>query len=134
MSDSLTCKVIIEIAGYPENFVKETMDGVVNNIKSSKDLKFLSHKDFPVKKIDKMFSTFTEFDLEFNSFNDLVEFCFTFMPSSVDILNSKPSFEQSEVAGLLNDLMARLHNYDMVVKSLRAKNVLLQREINKLKS
>ena len=43
------------------------------------------------------------------------------MPSSLEILEPKGlRLETNQFAGLINDLLARLHQIDMVLKGLRA--------------
>ena len=126
----LTCRTIIEIAGYPKEYVEETMERVVKTLKEIPKIKVLSHETVPAEQIEKMFSTFTEFDIEFPEFEALMQFCFNFMPSSVEILEGKDTFDVAEVTGILNDMMAQLHKYDMVVKNLRAKVHLLENPKN----
>ena len=106
------------------------MERVVKTLKEIPKIKVLSHETVPAEQIEKMFSTFTEFDIEFPEFEALMQFCFNFMPSSVEILEGKDTFDVAEVTGILNDMMAQLHKYDMVVKNLRAKVHLLENPKN----
>ena len=127
----VTCRAIIEIAGYPQEHVDKTMQNVVDHLKEQKDLKLLDHKTFPSKKAKEMFSTFTEFDIEFPEFNAVIEFAFALLPSSIEILKGKENFNVLEVTGILNDTLAQLHKYDMVVKNLRLKVMSLEKELQK---
>ena len=73
--------------------------------------------------------------MEVNGVENLIGFCFDFMPSSIEILEpNNLSMEIQEIGDLLNDLLARLHKYDMALKSIRAQNIILSRELQKLKS
>lgn len=130
--NKIIIRSVVEIAGYPESFVDQTMENVAINLRKNEAMTVLEAKKFPTKAIDKMFSTFTEFDLEFKQFDDVLAFCFNVMPSSIEILEGKSSFESTEVVALLNDVLGRLHEYDMVVKNLRANVVLLEKKVAEL--
>jgi hypothetical protein len=128
-SNKISIRAIIEIAGFPKEHVDETMKNVVKSLEDTKGLTILKHKTFPVEKIEKMFSTFTEFDLELPNMDAVMAFCFNFMPSSVEFLKGKKNFEPIEVNNIINDTLAQLHKYDMVVKNLRYKVVQLEKQI-----
>ena len=131
-SKKVVCREIIEIAGFPKEHVDQTMQNVVNHLKKQENFKLLSHKTFPSEKIKEMFSTFTEFELEFPRFDDILDFAFAFLPSSIEILKGKENFNVSEVTGILNDTLAQLHKYDMVVKNLRLRVMALEKEVGKV--
>ena len=51
------------------------------------------------------------------------------MPSSIEIMDPiKLNINSNEVDDLLNDLLARLHNFTMFLKNLQAENIVLKRE------
>ena len=61
----------------------------------------------------------------------LIAFCFDYMPSSIEIL--KPDeliMTRSTIADFANDLQARLHNVDMVVKQQKNENDFLRKNMN----
>ncbi|MAF36377.1 hypothetical protein CL622_04635 [archaeon] len=135
---SMTCRAIIEIAGYPKEHVTSIMGKVVGQVKGTGQVKTTAHRTFPAKlvkqeNVKEMYSTFTEFDLEVGDISYLADFAFSFMPSSIEILDGKDTFTSAEFNGIINDLLARLHNYDMVVKNLQAEKLLLQRALKKEK-
>ena len=54
------------------------------------------------------------------------------MPSSIEILGpSELKIDNLSMNGLLNDLIARLHRYDMFLKNLHAENIVLKQEKEK---
>jgi len=129
-NEILTVKAIIEILGYPKEHVQETMNRVVEIVK--KDYKLEDSKIHEPKELDKFWSTFVELELKIKKIDDLIGFCFDFMPSSIEIVEpSRLNVKTSEIANLFNDLLARLHQYDMIVKNLSAQNKLLQEEKKK---
>jgi len=62
----------------------------------------------------------------------LIGFCFDYMPSSIEI--SKPDefvMKKSTVENLMNDLQARLHDVDMIIKKQKNENDFLRKNLNK---
>ncbi len=87
-----------------------------------------SQKD---KKVSVLWSKFVELELVIKGTKKLIEFCFEYMPSSLEVL--KPEhliMSNSEISNFLNDLQARLHNVDMIVKQLKAENDFLKLNMN----
>lgn len=127
-------KIILEIAGYPEKHVEETMKKVVEKIEKEKNLKLEDKEIFPVEKKDETFNTFAELDISFDKLVEIYEFCFNYMPSSIDILepNDTLSIDPSEFNESINDLIATLHHHDMFLKNSNARLKALNANMNKL--
>ncbi len=122
--------------GAPEEHVNKTMDMVVEKLKSAEYFKCLSEKVSESTKIeDKPFwSKFVEAELEFITIDDITGFCLDFMPSSIEILEPNNfNFKKDLMENHWNDLIARLHQYDMMVKNLHAENIMIKRELEKYK-
>jgi len=83
-----------------------------------------------------MFSTFAELGILFKDMQTLLGFCFDFMPSSIEILDpEKLSFKSNNFAGLINDLLTRLHQINLkVVQNNAEKKVLKKNMLNMLKN
>ena len=126
-------RVIIEILGSPKEHVEEIINKVVKKIETEeKDIKLLNGKSYEATEVKGLWSTFAELELEFNKLYDLIGFSFDYMPSVIEILEpEKMNIEMGDVNELLNDLLAKLHNYDMVTKNLSAENILLKRQLEK---
>lgn len=124
---NLTVRAIIEILGTPKEHVEETMNKIVGMVK--KDYEARASTIHEAKEMDKFWSTFVEMELRIKKIDDLIGFCFDFMPSSIEILEPNKIYADNfEMNNLFNDLLARLHQYDMVVKNLSAQNKLLQKQ------
>ncbi len=127
----LIVRVIIEIIGAPKEHVDETLKDVEEHLKQQSDMKVIKSNFFKAEQMkDKpFFSAFLEDEIEFKDFDKLSGFIFDFMPSSIEILEPY-IFEVpvSDLNAMLNDLIAKLHQYDMVIKNLRAENMLMARE------
>ncbi len=132
----LLTKVIIEVLGTPKEHVEKTLKAVIEKIKEDDSLTVLKGKVFKPKPQGKFFSTFTEAEIIFESFADLASFCLDFLPSSVEIIEPLELKTKSvDVTEVLNDLLAKLHNIDMVLKSTQMKSIKLEENsLNLLKN
>ena len=132
----INLKAIIEVAGFPKEHVEETMVKVVEKLKQ--EFKVNKHEVYEAVELkDKMegfWSTFCELDLTVKSTDELIVFCFEYMPSSIEIISPEElKFSNIEVGNMFNDLLARLHNYDMLVKNLTASNQVMKKKMEDAK-
>jgi len=129
-------RVIIEILGKPKEHIEKALRIVVEKIKEQKDIKVVEEKLFDAEKQEEMFSIFAELGVLFMDIETLVGFCFDFMPSSIEILDpQKLSFDSNDFAGLINDLLARLHQMTLkVVQNDIEKKSLKKNMLNMLKN
>jgi len=117
---------IIEILGAPVEHVKQTMAAYLEKLKNEKDLKSSILKVSEPEQKDKFFSTYAEVELFAKKPSRIVDFCFDYMPSSIELLEpSEVKFDSHSFSNFFNDLQARLHSLDMLVKNLTAENKLL---------
>lgn len=124
----LNVRFIIEIAGYPKEHIENTMKGVVNKVRNEK--KVLNYKIYEAEQKERLFSTFAEVEIEIKDFDEFVGICFDYMPSSVEILKpDKFNLNSKDFENFVNDLLAKLHQYDMIIKNLKAQNMVLNKEL-----
>lgn len=127
----LHCVIIIEIAGKPAAYIKKIMDGVLKNLEKEKNIEIIRKKIHNAKKIETVFSTFTEIEMLVSSLGRLNEIIFDFMPSSVEILEPVSlKIDINAANNLVNDLSARLHKYEEKFNKLSFEKEIL---INKIK-
>ncbi|MBU4284139.1 MAG: hypothetical protein KJ968_03460 [Nanoarchaeota archaeon] len=129
-------RIIIEIVGKPKEHIEKALRIVVEKIKEQRDIKIVEEQLFNAEKQNEMFSTFAELGILFKDIQTLMGFCFDFMPSSVEILDPKKlGFESNNFAGLINDLLARLHQINLkVVQNNAEKKALKKNMLNMLKN
>jgi len=119
---------IVEILGAPKEYVTETMDNYIEKMKNEKDLMIFNVKKSDIAQKEKLFTIFAEIEMFAKKPSRLVDFCFDYMPSSIEIIEpDKIFFTTADFSNFFNDLQARLHNLDMLVKNLRAENELLSK-------
>jgi len=125
--EKIKANAIIEIAGAPKEHVEQTMVKVIEIIKANKEHEIIKNEiseptesEFPdpnnAENKIKIWSTFTEIEADFQSFDALTNFCFEFMPSSIEILEPlELKIDAQEVNNTLNDILARLHQQSKIV-------------------
>lgn len=124
---AVLAKVIIEVLGSPKEYVEETLKKVVENIKTEK-FEVLKEELFNAQQQEKMFSAFTELEVLFKNNNSLIDFCFDYTPSSIDIIEPiYVNYKAHDFSNLLNDLLARIHKSDMALKNYNAENQILKK-------
>lgn len=127
-------KLVIEILGTPREHVEETMKTVIEKLKNEQGVKLLRETTYKAEQIKKMWSTFSDLEIEVDDITRFIGICFDYMPSSVEILEPhKMDLETTAIADLLNDLIARLHKTDMVVKNALAENKWLKQQLQQKK-
>ncbi|MFH1850659.1 MAG: hypothetical protein ABH879_10870 [archaeon] len=127
------CRFIIEVLGKPEDYANKTLKKYVEGIRGDKRFKIVNEHFADPQPQEGLFSVFAELEAWVKDVPSIVEFCFDYMPSSVEIIQpDKIGFVSSELAGLLNDLQAKLHNVDMMLKNARRENEILKQNANGL--
>ena len=124
-------RTVIEMAGKPKEHIEKTLKVYVEKVREDHDFILLKESFAEPKQIESMWSTFAELEIVCKDIPKMIGFCFEYMPASIEIL--KPdnfNMENHEITGFLNDLQARLHNVDMIVKRLRAENDVLRKNMS----
>ena len=117
---------IVEILGAPKEHVIETMNVYLEKMKKEKGIKIVKTHVSEVEQKETLFSVFAEIEMLAKSPSRIVDYCFEYMPSSIEIIEPEHiAFNAHDFSNFFNDLQARLHNLDMVVKKLRAENKIL---------
>jgi len=115
-------RIIIEMLGAPKEHIEATIRSYVEKLNEDKEIEIIKEEFSSTKEQGKFFAVFVELEIWFKNVSKLVEFCFDAMPSSVEIIEpTELRFEAGELSGLINDLQARIHQVDLIVKELNAK-------------
>ncbi len=128
MKDRFLLRVVIEILGSPKEHVEKTMGMVIEKFKEEYDVK--KEKLHKAEQIKQFWNTFVEFEVEIDKIEKIIDISFNYLPSSIEVIEpSHINIKNQEFSNIFNDLLAKLHNYDMFLKNLRAENVLLKKQI-----
>jgi len=128
--NKIIIKAVVEILGTPKEHVEDTIRHVVEKIKEQ--FKVINDVVYDAVEVKGLWSSFVDVEIEVKNFDDIIGICFDYMPSSIEIIKPEEfSITNNQIMDFLNDLIARLHKYDMVVKNLRAENLVLKKRINR---
>lgn len=120
-------RVILEMLGAPKDYIESTMKNYVTKLKKEGIDIIVEVYEEAIPQ-GKLFNTFAELEIKFNNLKQLLDFCFDAMPSSVEILDPiEFKINANEMSDFLNDLQARIHQSDMIVKTVNAQKTLLDR-------
>ena len=109
------------------------MKEYIEKIKEDESLIILNEKVSEPKEQGKVWSVFSEIELVVKGTDNLVGFCIDYMPSSIEIIKpEKFSFEDRTFTAFINDMLAKLHNVDMIVKQLGTENTFLKKNMNRI--
>ena len=129
----LRISTVIEIVGAPQAHVEETLRMVLKQLREEPGVLVLGGKVHEPKAQGPFFSTFAELQVLVKNFATLVNICFNYMPSSVEIVEpAQFKLAPLEFSNLFNDLLGRLHEVDMRLKNTNAANVLLDKNLYNL--
>lgn len=135
MENEIVFRVVIEVVGKPKEYVEESIKSYIKNLKKDKKYQVVSEEFAEIKRQDKeeLWATFAELELKTNKVDNLVNFCFIYMPAVVDVLEPvKIHLTNGDFSLFLNDLQARLHQVDMIAKQLKVENQFLKKNLGGL--
>ena len=123
----IVVRAIIEMLGKPKAHIEKTLHDYVQKLKDDK-IKIQKEKFEEPKPQGELFSVFVELEIQFKSFNEVMDFCLTSLPSSIEIIDPDPlAISAHDLTASLTDLQGHLHEVDMLIKDLRAKGELIDR-------
>ena len=126
----IRCKVIIEVLGKPKEHVEKALKMYVDKIKQDSDLMVLKEEFVDAKEKEGLWATFIELEMVVKGIRQLIAFCFDYMPSSIQILKPESYIlGRSMIEDFVNDLQARLHDVDMIVKKQKNENEFLKKNM-----
>ena len=122
----IVARCIVEILGAPVEFVERSLKDHVDKLKSSLDIQVETYAE--PKSQDKLFSQFVELQISFKNVQELLDFCFDSMPSSVEIMSPEVlQIDMTHFEQFLNDFQAKLHHTDMMLKGLQMQKQVLDK-------
>jgi len=124
MEKPVLVRIIIEMLGAPQDYITKIMQGYVEKLQKQHTV--LKAETAEAEQKDKVFSIFTELEMRFKDLPELLDFCFESMPSSVEIVEPASfNLPVDKLNALLNDMQARLHEADAIIKTERTRKQIL---------
>ena len=130
----IRAKIISEVVGSPQNHVDDTLKLLLDKIKERKDFVVNNEQIFEAQKMENnpLFSGFIEYELELSDVKKVIDFCFDFMPSSIEIIEPDEfNINSFIISDLFNELMARLHQNELTLRNALAQIELLKKSNGK---
>jgi len=126
-------RAIIEMLGKPKEHVANTLKEFVQKIKEDKSFKIIKEDFAEPNEHGQMWATFVELEFEAKNISTITGFCFDYMPSSVEIIEpDRLVMSRDNISDFLNDLQAKLHGLDMLLKQSKSENEFLRKNTNAL--
>lgn len=126
----LQISFIVEMMGKPKEHLETTLKSYVDNLKKDKKIIFINEEYAEPKQVEDsaLFTTFVELEVLMKGPQKVIDFCFDFMPSSVEVIEPTTiHIKNEELNSLFNDLQARLHKLDMITKNANQKLQILSK-------
>jgi hypothetical protein len=128
----IQAKALFQMMGKPKDHVTDTFSQFIEQIKQ--DAKFTCTDVFvgetTAVEESELFSTFAEISFNCKTEQHLFDFCFTYMPASIEIQEPDTfKLQSAHISGLLTDLLGKIHQADMVTKETNALNTTLSHNL-----
>jgi hypothetical protein len=129
---AILCRVIFEMVGNPKEHVEKTLKDYIRTAKEDPDYIFTKEYMAPCEENEGVWSTFYESEILVTNFEKLNVLCFNLNPASVEILQPENfSITDKKLTEWYNDILSKLHEIGVVVKSLSGESDLLKVNLNR---
>lgn len=136
MSDTITARFIIQIAGKPVENVEKALNIVLEKVKENKENYKVIESEIIEPELDEestLYSGFIEASAKFADVNKLLNFIYDFTPNSVEIEDpEKLKFSANEMTGILNDMSNFMLKVQSEKRNLQAQAYLLDKKVKEL--
>ena len=110
--------------------LKEEALKAEEKLKAEEGIKVIKVNVMVAEKLKDMFSSFVEVELKIPDLGKLNYFCFHYLPSSVEVLDTEEvSSSGREFTNYLNDILATVHEYNLIIANLTAENKAMKEKL-----
>jgi len=130
-TDKIRALFIYEILGKPPEHIKETLDQLIDQIGRNPGINILNKKVHEPhlidqekakklgKKVEDLYSTFAEVEMEVDSLDLVFKLVVNTLPSNMEILEpSELKLKNFELSQAIAEISMKLHQIDEVAKAL----------------
>ena len=142
----ITAIIVFEMMGRPPEHIKATLEKLLDTIGEEKTVVIKKRTVHKPKKMDnkdkhgnpivtegEIFSTFAEIEIEAEGIMTILTIAFKYMPAHIEIIYPENfSLDNVDFNMIVNEILARIHNYDAIAKSALMNNQVLASKINEL--
>ncbi|MBI5797483.1 hypothetical protein HZA98_01105 [Candidatus Woesearchaeota archaeon] len=131
----IVARITIEVLGSPKDHVEKALNAAIEKIKEEKNIRVANVESYESKEMDnKLWSTFADIEFETEDLKRILNICFDYMPSTLEILEpAGVELDCNDLADTLNDFLTMLHKYNMVINKLQSENTYMMKELEKRK-
>lgn len=136
---------VFQMLGRPPEHLIDTMNSLIDSISAEKGIKIIERMVHPAKKVDnkdergqpiaqgELYSTFSDIELELDNLMTLLSIAIRYMPSHIEIIYPEDfNLKNVDFNLIVNEILARLHNYDAIAKSSLMNNQLLAKKLSEI--
>ena len=137
MEKNIHFRAVIEVLGKPKEHVDSALKGYIQKLKEDTHYAVLKEELADLKKHEEndLWMVFAELEIKTASLTHIIDFCFEYMPSLIEIIEPHElKISSLDVSSFLNDLQAKLHGVDMLAKQLKMENQILHQTTSSLLS
>lgn len=137
MEKKIHFRAIVEVLGKPKEHVDSTLKGYLGKLKEDKHYTVFKEELADLKKHEEseLWMAFAELEIKTESVVDIIDFCFDYMPSLIEIIQpDELNLTGLDLSAFLNDLQAKLHGVDMLAKQLKMENQMLHKSMGAMLS
>ncbi len=131
----IVARITVEVLGAPKEHVENTLRLVIKKLKEEEqEIKVNTLQEFECKQMEnKLWNTFADIEFETKSLKKLMDICYDYMPSTIEILEpAGMEIDTNDISNLLNDVLTKMHKYSMVLKKLQTENIYMMKELEKI--
>ena len=135
MSKKILFRAVVEVLGKPREHVDSTLKGYLQKLKENTRYQFAKEEIAELKQHEEseLWMAFAELEIRTTGVAEIIDFCFDYMPSLIEIIEPEElKLDSLVVSSFLNDMQAKLHGVDMLAKQMKMENQLTNNSLAKL--
>ncbi len=133
MEHEFQARLILEIIGRPASNITAALEGISQRLSKEKGVKLLEKKIHPpveVKDVKDLYTTFAELLIECDTLSTLFAVIFAYMPANIEIIKpDEINLRNSDITGMTNKIVQRIHYYDAVARRLMVDNQNMRKQL-----
>ena len=135
MGKKILFRVVVEVLGKPKEHVDSTLKGYLQKLKENSRYEVLKEDLAELKQHEEseLWMAFAELEIKTAGVTEIIDFCFDYMPSLIEIIEPEElQLDSLAASSFLNDMQAKLHGVDMLAKQMKIENKLTNNSLAKL--
>lgn len=121
--------------GKPKEHVDSTLKGYLQKLKENSRYNVTKEELSELKQHEEseLWMAFAELEIKTSGVAEIIDFCFDYMPSLIEIIEPEElQLDSLTISSFLNDMQAKLHGVDMIVKQMKIENQLTNQSLARL--